>query len=101
MIDRATQWNPAPEWPPLIVDLAKQIAAGDDCRFALHDAWEEAGLPHTPISVTTWLRCPLGSDQAGRPLSMAVGLIFGTTAPFPGERRWLKNCVARLRGATP
>jgi hypothetical protein len=36
-------FSPSSYWPADVVQLAKALAAGEDCAFALHDALVEAG----------------------------------------------------------
>ena len=55
---RKVRWCVRPSWlstkscaqlPATIGQLAAALAAGEDCRFALHDALEEAGRPELAV----------------------------------------------------
>lgn len=71
-------FNPHPKWPTLIVDLCQRIADGEDCRFALHDAWTERGLPIPngwANDILPPLELGIGRNDGG-PKSMLVSMIL-------------------------
>lgn len=75
------KWNPDPRWPRHIVQLCEALAEGEECQYALHDAFLEEGLPESAKST-------LEPREGYDPIITPAGMI--------GETRLTRSVIAGI-----